>query len=222
MKGTVLVVENDEPNRLMIAKALNRDGFDSVEADGYESALDLLKTKDFDVLLTDKNMPVEGVGPEGGLELIRWVRLNKPHMPIILITGYPTVDSAIDALKVGAFDYLIKPFNIKTLLKKLDQVCEYRKSVNPEAVMHAYLSLNRKLLEAAQGNPISDTWLTQVQDRLNRVFQVFRAAERTLLEHRQRLAEIQVCAEGAMEDLPRDNPLYETLKQIAQLAAHRI
>ena len=222
MKGTVLVVENDDSNRLMIAKALEKDGFSFDEADGYESALDKLKIKDFDVLLTDKNMPIEGIGPEGGLELIRWVRLHKPHIPIILITGYPSVDSAIDALKFGAFDYLIKPVDLKTLLNKLEQVCEYRKSVNPETVMHAYLGLNRKLLEAVHGSPISDSWLTQVKDRLNHVFQVFRAAERNLLEHRQRLAEIQVCAEDALEDLPKDNPLYDTLKQISQKAAHRL
>lgn len=222
MKGTVLVVENDESNRRMIAKALEKDGFDFDEADGYESARDKLKTSEYDVLLTDKNMPVEGIGPEGGMELIRWVRLNKPHIPIILITGYPSIDSAIDALKFGAFDYLIKPIDIKLLLKKLDQVCEYRKSVNPETVMHAYLGLSRKLLEAVHGSPTSEVWLSQVQDRLNHVFQVFRTVERTLLEHRQLLAEIQVCAEDAMEEISRDNPLHRTLKQISQKAAQRL
>lgn len=222
MKGKVLVVENDESNRLMIVKALEMDGFDSDEADGYESARDKLKTNEYDVLLTDKNMPVEGIGPEGGLELIRWVRLNKPHIPIILITGYPSVDSAIDALKFGAFDYLIKPIDMKLLLKKLEQVCEYRKSVNPETVMYAYLGLSRKLLEAVHGSTNSSIWLSQVQDRLNHVFQVFRNVERILLEHRQLLAEIQVCADDAMEELPKENPLHTTLTQISKKAAQRL
>ena len=184
--------------------------------------MDKLKNKEFDVLLADKNMPVDGIGPEGGMELIRWVRLNKPHIPVILITGYPSIDSAIDALKFGAFDYLIKPLDIKLLLNKLEQVCEYRKSVNPETVMHAYLGLSRKVLEAVHGSTASSVWLSQVQDRLNHVFQVFRTAERTLLEHRQLLAEIQVCAEDAMEDLSKDNPLHTTLKQISQKAAQRL
>jgi DNA-binding NtrC family response regulator len=222
MKGKVLVVENDESNRLLIAKALEKDGFEYDEADGYDSAMDGLKNDEYDVLLTDKNIPVEGIGPEGGMELIRWVRLNKPHIAVILITGYPSVDSAIDALKFGAFDYLIKPVDIRLLLKKLEQVCEYRKSVNPETVMHAYLGLSRKVLEAVHGSTASSAWLSQVQDRLNHVFQVFRTAERTLLEHRQLLAEIQVCAEDALEHLSKDNPLHITLKQISQKAAQRL
>jgi DNA-binding NtrC family response regulator len=222
MKGRILVVDNEESGRLLVAKILEKHGFEYDEADGVSSAKEKLETYEYDLLLTDKNMPAEGVGGEGGMELIRWVRLNKPNLPVILITGYPTVDSAVDALKFGIFDYLPKPLDLKLLMYKVEQVCEYRKSVNPEAVMRAYVGLNRKLTEAIHGTPPDIDWLNQVQDHLNLIFQVFRSVERSMLEHRQMLAEIQVFADKAMEDLTEDNPLHDTLKQISLKASQRI
>ncbi len=108
-----------------------------------------MRANEYDVLLTDKNMPAMQKGNEGGMELISWVRSNKPELAVILMTGYPTIDSAVEALKLGAFDYLLKPLDLKLLIQKVDRACEYRKFVNPEAVLRAYLNLNSAVLDAA-------------------------------------------------------------------------
>jgi hypothetical protein len=125
------------------------------------------------------------------------------------------------ALRAAA--YLLKPLDLKLLVQKVERVCEYRKCINPEAVMGAFLNLNREIIEAASGGAADLTvWLAQVQDRLNHLFQVFRAVEHALLEHRQRLAEIAAYVEQAREDIPADHPLNEMLLRIAEKAAQRL
>jgi CheY-like chemotaxis protein len=223
MKGNLLVVDNEAANRQLISKVLANNGYHVEEADGFQSAINKLTANDYDLLLTDKNMPLGDIEMEGGLELIRWVRQNKPDLAVLLLTGYPTVDSAIDALKLGAFDYLLKPLDLKLLLQKVDRVCEYRRTINPEAIISAYQNLNREIMQCALESASDKTgWLTQVQERLNHVFNGFRTVERTLLEHRQRLAEIEVLVEQVLEDLPEDDPMYETLTRVSQKASQRI
>jgi FixJ family two-component response regulator len=139
------------------------------------------------------------------------------------MTGHATIDSAIEALKLGAIDYLLKPFSMKSMLLKVARVCEYRKFINPKAVMSAYLELSKEItkLACAQSMDLSDC-LAHVQERLMEIFQVFHSVERALLEHRQRLAEIAAYVEQIRDELPQDNPIDDLLQQIAEKASQRL
>jgi len=117
MEGKVLVVDNDEEIRRLVVKALGNSGYDCSEADGFSSAKQLLCTNEFEVILTDKNMPMEDKSQEGGMELIRWASKSKLDVAIIMMTGHATIDSAIEALKLGAIDYLLKPFKAIDVIK---------------------------------------------------------------------------------------------------------
>jgi DNA-binding NtrC family response regulator len=107
----VLVVD-DEPVILEVAsEALTMRGLEVTTATRAEKALELLGKKDFGCVLTDKNLP--GMN---GIELMREVRRLQPHCACILMTGYASTESAVEALRLGATDYLTKPFDSLALL----------------------------------------------------------------------------------------------------------
>ncbi len=107
---TVLVVDDDDAHRLMLREAVRNWGVRSVEADSGEAALKVLETEIVDLILLDVKMP--GIG---GLEALKHIKAFNPALPVIMITAYATVQTAVEALKLGAGDYLIKPLNIDEL-----------------------------------------------------------------------------------------------------------
>jgi nitrogen regulation protein NR(I) len=108
----VLIVD-DEPNiRRILAAMLKRDGYEVTTAADGEQGLAVLQRAPVHVVVTDLVMP-----RLGGMELLARVRADYPDIPVILITAHGTVDSAVAALKAGAFDYVTKPFEQEELRK---------------------------------------------------------------------------------------------------------
>ncbi|HET6466376.1 MAG TPA: sigma-54 dependent transcriptional regulator [Nitrospiria bacterium] len=104
--GRILVVD-DEPNMLdLFKKVLGKEGYEVVAASSGEEAVEKLETEGFDLLISDLKMP--GVS---GLELLKKAKSVNPTLPCILLTAYGTIDSAVAAIKEGAYDYLTKPIN---------------------------------------------------------------------------------------------------------------
>jgi len=107
----VLVVDDEEAVRDLIVKTLTMADYDVNSAADGQSALDALKDTDFDLLITDLRMP----GMDG-LTVIRQARRLSPSLPIIIITGYSTEASAIEAINLGVCGYLTKPFRLPRIL----------------------------------------------------------------------------------------------------------
>src|SRR3954462_13356111 len=105
-KKQVLIVD-DEPNlRKILAAQLSRDGYDVLLAEDGEQGLALLREHHIDLVVTDLKMPkIDGMG------LLRQALAEHPELLIVMITAHGTVDTAVEALKLGAFDYLTKPFD---------------------------------------------------------------------------------------------------------------
>jgi len=121
-RGRLLVVDDEPHQREMLAKILTRAGYDVVVgADGRE-ALAALDGAGFDLVLTDQRMP----GMDG-LALLDEVRSRVPPVPVVLMTAYGSVSSAVQAMKRGAADYLTKPFEKDELLLVLDKVLRQRR-----------------------------------------------------------------------------------------------
>ena len=118
-----LLVVDDETNlRLVIQKELRRLGYEVEAASDGEEAWALLEEKDFDVLLSDISMP-----RLGGIDLLRRLRERRQNPPeTIMLTGHATVDTAIEAMKLGAYDYLTKPYRITELSALVKQAAEKR------------------------------------------------------------------------------------------------
>ena len=103
MKGTILVVDDEPAQRQFLSGSLSREYAVVAAADGSE-AVQLLSRRSFNLVITDERMP--GMG---GIELIRWMREKSPETPIIVLTAYGSVETAVEAIKLGAEEYLIKP-----------------------------------------------------------------------------------------------------------------
>ncbi|MBK8465651.1 MAG: sigma-54-dependent Fis family transcriptional regulator [Chloracidobacterium sp.] len=107
----LLVVDDEKNLRLVVQKELTRQGHDVECAEDGEAAWQLLEEQDFDVLLCDINMP-----RLDGMSLLRRTRERSQNPPeVIMLTGQATVESAIEAMKLGAYDYLTKPYRIGEL-----------------------------------------------------------------------------------------------------------
>ena len=115
-KGKVLIVDDDLACRKACARTLSAGGFETAEAEDGESALELLKDSSYNVVVTDIMMP--GIS---GLDVLRHVKKNTPECDVIIITAYPTLKTSVEALRVGATDYIAKPIDIEELNSKVEQ-----------------------------------------------------------------------------------------------------
>ena len=111
-KELILVVEDESIARNNLVHILEKEGYDVIPAPGGAEALDLLKTRNFDLVITDLKM--EQVD---GMTVLAESRKCDPLTEVILITGYATVDSAVFAMKAGAYHYIAKPFKIDAVRK---------------------------------------------------------------------------------------------------------
>ncbi len=118
----MLVVEDEANLRLVLEKELARLGFETQVATDGEAALGQLEEAAVDVLLCDINMP-----RMDGMELLRRVRERANPPEVIMLTGYATVETAVEAMKLGAYDYLSKPYRITELEVLIKQASEKRR-----------------------------------------------------------------------------------------------
>jgi len=107
----ILIVDDEEGMRIALSEALSRAGFDTICCcDGIE-AVGELKSSQFAMVITDVKMP----GMDG-VALLREVKKITPETPVVIVTAYGTVDNAVEAMKQGACDYLLKPFSFENLI----------------------------------------------------------------------------------------------------------
>src|SRR5258708_6453385 len=118
----ILVAEDEANLRMVLQKELERHGYRVQVAPDGEAALRKLEETNVDVLLCDINMP-----RMNGMELLRRVheRANPPE--VIMLTGQATVETAVEAMKLGAYDYLTKPYSITELDVRVRQAAEKRR-----------------------------------------------------------------------------------------------
>jgi CheY-like chemotaxis protein/glycine cleavage system H lipoate-binding protein len=107
----VLVVDDEEVVHASIGRILKRAGFASEAVFSADEGLERLRRKHFDLVITDLMMP-----GKNGIELLRAMRGETIQVPIIMVTGYPTIRPALQAMRLGARDYLSKPFTRRELL----------------------------------------------------------------------------------------------------------
>ena len=106
----VLVVDDERKMRRLLQMMLENLGLESVPSDSGEEALALVQAEHFDLVMTDLRLP--GMS---GLDLLRAVREADAGVPVIVLTAYGTVQSAVEAMKLGAFDYVLKPFDVEAV-----------------------------------------------------------------------------------------------------------
>ncbi len=121
MTTRILIVDDEVLIRESLQADLNHIGYQTSTADNGEAALAELDRNNYDLIVTDLMM--DGIG---GIELIGLVKEKDPILPVIIITGYGELESAIQALRLGAADYLLKPYNPDELMLRINNCLEKR------------------------------------------------------------------------------------------------
>ena len=114
-RPSILVVDDELLIRDLLYDFFTQQGWDIAIAESGEKALEILRDKKVDLMLTDLKMPAMD-----GMTLTSQVREGYPDIPVVIMTGYPSVDSAVDALRQRVADYVIKPLNINKLYKTIE------------------------------------------------------------------------------------------------------
>ncbi len=121
MKGRTLIVDDDRAMCEMLEGALTRRGFETTTRGSAEEALALIGTSDFDVIVTDLNM--QGTS---GLELCQQVVANRPDLPVVVVTAFGSLETAVGAIRVGAYDFVTKPFEIEDIALTLERAVAHK------------------------------------------------------------------------------------------------
>ena len=116
----VLVVDDEEDFIETMVNRLKKRRIDTTGVLSGEEALELMKKKQFDVVILDIKMP----GGMDGIETLREMKKIQPLAEILLLTGHASVETSIEGMKLGAFDYILKPITLEDLLQKLAQAFE--------------------------------------------------------------------------------------------------
>jgi DNA-binding NtrC family response regulator len=119
--GSILVVDDDTNLLEVIRTRLEANGHDVQTKSDPLEALECVKGKGFDVVVSDIRME-----PIDGMEFLRRVRRLRWDVPVIMLTAYGTIPGAVEAMRLGAFDYLTKPFDGKKLLEEIEDALAER------------------------------------------------------------------------------------------------
>jgi DNA-binding NtrC family response regulator len=138
-RAKILIVEDEALKRSILQDELTTAGYSVVTATSPLEAEPALAEACFDVVLTDLRMP-----GQDGLSFLRELKTKRPDQPVIVMTAYGTVDTAVEAMKLGAFDYLQKPFSTEALLLKLNKVLQYEKLAQENEGLRQQLSRQRQ------------------------------------------------------------------------------
>jgi len=120
-KRAILVVDDDRTGRETLAEAVYEMGYEVASAAGGAEALDILRQREIDIVLTDLKMP-----EIDGLEVLTRAKEIRPDVFVILVTAFATVDTAVAAMKAGAYDYVMKPIDLRQLRVLLERASQSR------------------------------------------------------------------------------------------------
>ncbi len=142
----ILVIDDEESNRLALERIFAREGWPvRVAADGRQG-LEILREGDVGVVVSDLKMP--GMG---GLELLRATRQIAPEVQVILVTAYGTVESAVEAMKEGAYDFVTKP------LRRTEVIASVRKALEKRDLLRENLQLKQQIAQASPGELVGQS-----------------------------------------------------------------
>jgi two-component system response regulator AtoC len=116
----VLIIDDEVLMRNFLVEALKRKGLEAVAAENGEKALSLLKNQSFDLIITDMKMP--GLT---GMDVLKYVKEVSPSTLVIVVTAFGTIENAVEAMKNGAFHYLIKPFSLESLMANIEKAHQH-------------------------------------------------------------------------------------------------
>ena len=173
---TILVVGDDPVIRKMLEKRLEKEGYEVLIAeDGYQ-ARKMLPQQHIDVVLTDLMMP----GSIGGIEVLDIAKNLNPNIEVILITAHSSIDTAVEAMKKGAADYLEKPINFDELFLRLEKIA------NVNSIMRNAMDLSQAMdtTESAASETIQNLEIktAELQNQMDTLETILRDEETSIYD----------------------------------------
>ncbi|MAE70318.1 MAG: hypothetical protein CME06_07590 [Gemmatimonadetes bacterium] len=226
-KSRLLVVEDDRVLRMTILEYMEDQRFDSEGVESAEAALRWLETGDCDVVLADIHLP-----NATGIELLKLLRERHPEIEVVLMTGHATLETAIQAVNLGAFCYIQKPFDATELFMTLERAMEVRQLrldreeliARQQATLDRLRSTLRRLVEtrdqmiaASRKRAIDDTLVTLQHELNNRGMGITAAAGCARRDVEKGKHEAVLGALASIEDLAID--ISAMLERVSSLSA---
>jgi len=135
----ILVVDDETDFLETLVKRLKKRNLFAVGVESAEEALDLMKKREYDIVILDIKLP----GGMDGIEALREMKKMQPLAEVILLTGHASVETSIEGMKLGAFDYILKPVKLEELLPKLVQAYE-KKNAHDQKIRSAKIKESLK------------------------------------------------------------------------------
>ncbi|MBF0487049.1 MAG: sigma-54-dependent Fis family transcriptional regulator, partial [Nitrospirae bacterium] len=139
MKLKILVAEDEEITLNHIVYVLEKEGYETVTARDGEDALAKIEKGSFHVLISDIKMP-----KLNGIRLLEIIKEKYPEIEVIIITAYGSIESAVEAMRKGASDYITKPFELDELILKVSKLKEHKLMQRENTALKAALAINKK------------------------------------------------------------------------------
>lgn len=155
----ILVVDDQEMMRDSLAATLARQGHEVIACADGPAAVSRFNAARFDLLITDLKMP-----KMSGIELLAEARKTRPEMPVVLMTAFATVQTAVEAMKMGAYDYIQKPFDGEEIKHLVERTLEHNRLLKENAALRSMTELNaaRPLVGSGPG-------MAEVRHQIERV-----------------------------------------------------
>jgi DNA-binding NtrC family response regulator len=115
LRPRILIVDDEQRFRITLSKLLKAEGLEAIHVGGAGEALDLIKNQEFDVILLDVKMP--GMN---GIEALAEIKKIRKDVEVIMLTGHASVDMAMEIMRLGGYDYLLKPCPMDELMLKIE------------------------------------------------------------------------------------------------------
>jgi DNA-binding NtrC family response regulator len=133
----LLIVDDEKAICTILGQYLQKSNFHVFSTGSGEEALKIIEQNKIDLVLTDIKMP--GMS---GVDLLRWIKEHNRSIPVLVTTGFPTLDTAVEALKLGAFDYLTKPFHLEEVGEKIKRALVSKRLEEENLVFSKLVSLH--------------------------------------------------------------------------------
>ena len=202
----ILVIDDELIVHQSVSRILSEEGFLVDSALRVDEALDRLKKNAYDLVLTDLMIP-----EKNGLEAVRAVARDYPDLGVVMFTGYPNVDSAVESMKLGSLDYLPKPFTPDELLqvvqRSLDKVLQLRRERERES-----------LFEEAEKSIRSSLELKEILQTINEnVVKLFKVKGSSLLLFNKRKQTLDLVSSAGLSEAYLSKGLIDASKSVPEV-----
>jgi two-component system response regulator AtoC len=154
----ILIVDDEVLMRNFLIEALKRKGIEAVSVESGEKALKLLQEQSFDMIITDMKMP--GLS---GMDVLRKVKEISPRTLVMIITAFGTIENAVEAMKAGAFHYLIKPFSLESLIANIEKANQHIALVEENQYLRQQVNRGSDMQTVIAESPLMQQILKDVE-----------------------------------------------------------